>query len=242
MRIEVRAIRRHCGSHGTHDFVARQNIGAWIGGVVQLGWLPGGEAMLCILRGLASSMECRHGHAVHLNMVRMTIAALLIVAGDDVRTAFSDEAHQPSCGLVEIRLGQAVRMVIGFPSYHARVTVAEDMHLLDCQMLARALEFGGTHVPKLRLHFVRVHLWIYHFALFPTRGGDQHRSYPLMCIACQYTARAHTLIVGMGMHCHQSQPFSHYPRSSRCPPWATRSTSRCRPSQELTIVCIADTG
>ena len=104
--------------------------------------------MLGILRGLASSVECRHGHAVYLNVVRMAIAALLIIAGDDVRTEFPDEVHQASRGLVEVRLGQAVRMVIGFPSHHPRVTVAEDMQLLDLQMFARALEFRGAHVPS----------------------------------------------------------------------------------------------
>ncbi len=160
--------------------------------------------MLWILRGLASSVECRHCHAVYLNVVRVTIAALLIIAGDDVRTEFSDEAHQASRGLVEVCLGQAVRMVIGFPSHHARVTVAEDMQLLDLQMFARALEFRGTHVPKFWLHLVRIHVRVHHFALFPARGGDQHRPYPLTRIAHQHTTRAHTLIVGMGMHCHQS--------------------------------------
>ena len=87
--------------------------------------------MLWILHGLASCVEGRHCHAVHLNVVRMTIAALLIVASDDVRTECPNEAHQASRGLVQVRLGQAVRMVIGFPSCHARVTVAEDMQLLD---------------------------------------------------------------------------------------------------------------
>ena len=65
--------------------------------------------MLWILRDLASSVECRYCHAVHLNVVRVTIAPLLIIAGDDVWMEFSDEAHQAPCGLVEVRLGQAVR-------------------------------------------------------------------------------------------------------------------------------------
>jgi hypothetical protein len=53
---------------------------------------------------------------MHLNVVRVTIAALRIIAGDDMRTECSDEVYQASRGFVEVRLGQAVRMVIGFPA------------------------------------------------------------------------------------------------------------------------------
>jgi hypothetical protein len=145
----------------------------------------------------------------------MAIATGLIIADDDVRTEFPDEAYEASCGLVQVRLGQAVRVVIGFPSRHARVTVTENVQLLDLQMSAGALELHGAHVPEFRLHLVRIHIRVHHFALFPARGGDQHRPYALSRIACQHTARTHTLIVGMGMHCHQRQPFRHRPRSSR---------------------------
>jgi hypothetical protein len=109
---------------------------------------------------------------VYLDVVRMAIATMLIIAGDDVRVEFPDEVHQASRGLVEVCLGQALGMVIGVPSHHTRVTVAEDMELLDLQMFARALEFRGPHIPKFRLHLCRIHLRIYHLALFPTRGRD----------------------------------------------------------------------
>jgi hypothetical protein len=37
-------------------------------------------------------------------------------------------------------------------------------------------------------------------------AAGQHCPYTLTRIARQHTARAHTLIVGMGMHCHQRPP------------------------------------
>jgi hypothetical protein len=105
-------------------------------------------------------------------MVRMAIAPILIIAGDDVRAEFPDEVHQASRGLVEVCLGQALRMIIGVPSHHARVTIAEDVELLDLQMFARALEFGGPYIPQFWLHLCRIHLRVYHLALFPSRGRD----------------------------------------------------------------------
>ena len=58
-------------------------------------------------------------------------------------------------------------MIIGFPPHHARVTVAEDMQLLDLQMFARTLGFRGAYVSKFWLHLVRIHVRVHHFALFP---------------------------------------------------------------------------
>src|SRR5262245_34294957 len=131
MRIEIGTIRGHLGTHGLHELVACPDKGAWVGGVVQLLGLPGPWPNLWVLPGIASGVECCHGHAVYLNVVRMTITALLVIAGHNVRADAPDQAYQTPGSLLEVSLGQAVRMVIRFPPHHARVTIAEDMQFFD---------------------------------------------------------------------------------------------------------------
>src|SRR5437868_14946476 len=133
--------------------------------------MPGCWPDLWVLHGIASGVERGYRQTVHLNVIRMAVAAVLIIARHDVRTDAPDQAYQTSSRLLEVSLGQAVRMVIGVAPHHARITIAQDMQFLHPQMLAGTFELGCTYIPEFGLDLLRIHLRIHHFAFFPTRGG-----------------------------------------------------------------------
>ena len=116
--------------------------------VVELERLPR-LARLGVPRRIAGPLEGRHRDVVHLQVVRVRVALLVVVVGDDhLRPGPADDRHEPADGLVERGLVEAGRVLVGRGVGHARVPVAEHDHLVEADDLGRAGELLGPQVRR----------------------------------------------------------------------------------------------
>jgi hypothetical protein len=71
-------------------------------------------------------------------MVRMTVAAVLIVCDNYVRAVLTHNRDELAYNFIYLGLGEGVGRGIGLPAVHARVMIAEKVempHLKDCRGL-----------------------------------------------------------------------------------------------------------
>jgi hypothetical protein len=110
---------------------------------------------------------------------------------------------------MEVCLGEAFRMIIGWRTRHARIAVPQNVEVFDVQDVTRLAEFLHSHVTEFRLDFFGIHRGIDDFPLFAAGRSHEDSSQAFFPITCQGTSSAHTLIIRMRVHSHQGQSFSH---------------------------------
>ena len=131
--------------------------------VVQLQRLPG-RARLGEAVRVAGGVERNDRHLVAADVVRVRVAAVLVVGRHDVRPLLADHAHQRLDLLLEVAEGEAAvrqrrqRVALGQPG----VDEAEE-DLAHAEDLAGPLHLRGTDRRDVSQHLGTVH------------GGVQHR-------------------------------------------------------------------
>ena len=157
------------------------------------------------------------------NMVRMRIAAVLVVGGHHVRPEFADHAHQRLDGYLqrhqrEAVLGQRGRRVAGG---QAGVDEAEP-GLLHTEDLGRLPHFVTADLGDVLSHVGKVHRRVENVAAFTAGQRHHQHTMTLVGIAGKASGTLAGLVVGVGVHRHQPQiahvppyPSAGSPRSQR---------------------------
>jgi len=160
---------------------------------------------------------------------------VLAVGENDVRAVAPHHRRQSAHHLFEGDVGEGVWRIVGRPSGHPGVAVAEQLQVLDAEMGARGPQLGqplfpyeGVDVAVLAgLAPART------VALLAVGTGDEHSLDTLVRIARQGATGGGDLVVGVGVHSHQPQP-THDVTAPR--PGGAVSTPRLDPAPPCQLV------
>ena len=148
----------------------------------------------------------RRSHVVGPDVVRVAVAAELVVGGHDVGLVATDEPDQPADRLVEVRLPEAARVVVPGPAHHVGVAVAEVLPLGHAEVApspARARPPGSRRGAMV---LGRVHLGDDDLALLAAGAGDEDDPVAGVDGLDHRPARPDGLVVGVGVDGHEGRP------------------------------------
>jgi hypothetical protein len=131
--------------------------------------------------------ECLHCGLVQLDVIRMAVTAVLVVAKDYLRAVRSDRRHDLAHHLLHRRLEETVGVPVVRRTGHAAVPVSVEVNASQAQRLRRAAELG---CPKLRGAGVTRQRSRVYCAHVPVGGAGQPHFNALGAILCQGAARA----------------------------------------------------
>ena len=176
-------------------------------GVVELGRRPRLTQVRAVGR-VAGAFVGGHGDIVDPYVVRMHVAALILGIGhDDVGPVTADHGHQPGHRLVQIGPGEAVGMVVGLRSLHARVAIAEHLNLFVADDLRSSAQLLGPHLGQLLGHRGIIQGRVEDLALLSPGAAHEHGADALGVVAGHRGRALGRLVIGMGMHGEEAEPF-----------------------------------
>ena len=132
-----------------------------------------GRELLRIPGRVAGTRERPDRDVVGPDVVRVPVAAEVVVGRDDVGLVAADEPDQPAGGLVQVGLPEAARVAVPGPTHHVRVVVAEVLPLGHAEDAHRRLELGGPELAEPAVVVRGVHLGHDDLAHLAARAGDQ---------------------------------------------------------------------
>jgi hypothetical protein len=174
--------------------------------VVHLQRLPGLAPGLPVLVGIRGRLERRHGDLVGLDVVRVRVAAVLVIGEDHVRAKITNEPDQRGRRLgqrdeTEAALGQR-RLGVAFRQ--AGVHETEET-LLDPEDLAGPGHLRAPDLGEVGEHFRPVHRRVQDAAaLAAGHRGDQDLDAFARVPGHRGGAFAR-LVVRVRVHCHEAQ-------------------------------------
>jgi hypothetical protein len=92
-------------------------------------------------------------------MIRMTVAAVLIIRNDNGRAVLTHDRHELTCHLLHPGLGEGVGLCIGLPAVHARVMIAEGVEMRHTEDGRGLLQLCMTHLREA-LTVGRILAWL----------------------------------------------------------------------------------
>src|SRR5216684_3317837 len=135
-------------------------------------------------------------HPVHLDVVRMAVPAVLVVAGQHVSAFLVEERGELLRGLVHRRGPERARRPVGRGAHHARVEVPQELHPLRAEDLRGLMRLGDPPLPQL---LARVEEALGDLALLAAGGHDQHDPVPLIAGLADNSAAGDAFVVWVGM-------------------------------------------
>ena len=162
-----------------------------------------GRELLRVPGHVAGSIEGPDRHEVGPDVVRVAVAAEVVVGGHHVGLVSAHEPHQPPDRLVQVRLPEAARVVVAGPAHHVGVVVAEVLPLGHAEVGHGPLEFAGPDLAQPSMVLGCVHLRHDDLALLATRAGDEDHPVAGLDGLDHGAARADRLVVRMGVDGHQ---------------------------------------
>jgi hypothetical protein len=131
---------------------------------------------------------------VHLDVVRVAVAAVVVVDGEDVRLLLVEDDREPARRVLDLRLPEAVRGRVARLPHHPRVGVAEELHALGPDR-------GGRGVALRRPAHGQLLTGLEHarhgLAELPAGGEHQHDAVPCGRSPREGARGADRLVVGV---------------------------------------------
>ena len=162
-----------------------------------------------------SAMAARH--PVGLNVIRVTIEAVLVVGHDDLGLVDAHQSRQAVRPNRHRRPPERFGCVIVRPSLHSRVVIAEQLQVGYAQNIATGLEFVASERHNDRLVVPRV-------AGLDATGRvpelavgarDQDGSYAFVAVTGEDPARPDRFVIRMGVDRHEGERALGHGRSVR---------------------------
>ena len=154
---------------------------------------------------IAGPLERPDRDEVGPDVVRVAVAAEVVVGRHDVGLVAAHEPDQPADRLVEVGLPEAARVVVPGPAHHVRVVVAEVLPLGHAEVGHRPLELDGPELAEPPVVLGRVHLRDDDLALLAAGAGDQDDAVAGLDGLDHRPARADRLVVGVGVDGHEGR-------------------------------------
>jgi SAM-dependent methyltransferase len=140
-------------------------------------------------------------HPVHLDMVRVAVAAMVVVAGEHVGALGVQDRGELLRGLVHGRGPERAPCGVGRGAHHAGVGVPEELHPLRAEDLRRRVCLHDPARPQLLAVGEEA---LGDLALLTAGGHDQHDPVPLIGGFADHPATRDALVVRVGVERHQS--------------------------------------
>ena len=166
---------------------------------VELGRLPGLLAFLQREPAYVGRPEEGSGaHPVHLDVVRVPVAAEGVVGGQHLGAVAADEAHQAAHRLHEIGPAEGAGVVVLRGARHARVAVAQQLHRGHAEDGAGGAQFRLADFTQALPHRLGV-VVVEDLPHLAPGGGDHHHLLAGGGVARQGAAHRERLVVGVGV-------------------------------------------
>ena len=188
--------------------------------LVQLGRRPGreppiadrragagmlGRQLLRVPGRVAGPRERPDRHEVGSDVVRVPVAAEVVVGGHHVRPVSPDEEHEAPDGLVHVRLPEAARVAVARPAHHVRVPVAQVLPLGHAERAHGPLQLHRAQLTEPTMVVRRVELRHDDLTHLAAGAGHQDHAVAVGDGLGHRAAGADGLVVGMRVHGHQGE-------------------------------------
>ena len=242
--------REPTGLQHAHHLDRPPDDGLWPDHIIDLAHLPGGTPLRKAFRDRRGG-DTGHRHAMGHDMVRVPVAAVGIVGDHHLRTVPPDQGHQAAGHVLERRLHKRLALLVTGPAGHARIVIAELVHVGHAQQGRGLGQFfladQGQALPVCGI-LTRVEPQARNLDLaeVPMRAGDDNGRMALLGGEAEQAPRTTRFIVGMRMHHHEGMGFPGH-RLLVCEPPHPRSGARSHgPATPAAVghggACVADGG
>ncbi len=127
--------------------------------------------MICTESRICSALKCKRRGLMHVNVIRVPVAANRIESDHHVRSYFANVRHDSGGHLVNRMNDLGIRMLIVGLSRHARVPVPQEVDSRQPQVLGRAAEL---RLSKVSDRGVTDEVFWIDSTRLATRGAEQH--------------------------------------------------------------------
>jgi hypothetical protein len=119
-------------------------------------------------------------------MIRMTVAAVLIIRNDNVRAVLTHDRHELTCHLLYLGLGKGIGLCISLPAMHTRVMIAEWVEMRHTENGRGLLQLCMTHLRKALtvgrlLARLEMQAWILDVTKITVGTGHEYGRVALLC-------------------------------------------------------------
>jgi hypothetical protein len=145
-------------------------------------------------------LGCSYAHPVYLDVVGVSVGAVVVVDGQRVGGLFAQDARQPCRRLVDVRRPERLRGVVRWLAHHPRVEVAEELHSGDPEDLGGAVGLGH---PAPRERLVGLEHALRDLAVVASGRDDEHDAMTVGGRACHDAGGGDRLVIGVGVEGHE---------------------------------------
>ena len=121
--------------------------------------------------GCRSQLAGAHADAVHLDVIRVTVGAALVVDRQDVGLFVEEHARETLRSLVDVGAREALGRVVRRFASHARVVVPEELDAVDAEYPSSVHRFLDAAIGKC---LARGESVAWRFAEFASRRDDEN--------------------------------------------------------------------
>ena len=167
---------------------------------------PAAQDVVAVDRGLkhapgAGQLGGPQAHPVHLDVVRVAVPAVLVVAGQDLSALLVQDRGELLRSLVHRGGPKRPRHLVGRGAHHAGVGVPEEFHPLRAKYLRRRVRLDDPPLPEF---LAGVQKALGDLALLAARGHDEHDPVPFLGGFANSPAAGDAFVVRVGMKRHES--------------------------------------
>jgi hypothetical protein len=119
-------------------------------------------------------------------MIRMTVAAMLIIRNDNVRAVLTHDRYELTCHILYFYLGEGIGLCISLPAVHARVMIAEWVEIRHTEDSRGLLQLCMTHLCEALtvgrlLTRLETQAWVLDVTKITVGTGHEYGRVALLC-------------------------------------------------------------
>jgi hypothetical protein len=120
------------------------------------------------------------------DMIRMTVAAVLIICNDNIRAVLTHDRHELTCHILYLGLGKGIGLCISLPAVHARVMIAEWVEMRHTEDGRGLLQLCMAHLREALtvgrlLAWLETQAWILDVTKITVGTGHEYGRVALLC-------------------------------------------------------------